>query len=386
MDAGRADRPSCTDMYRGRIGSMKISVILPSLNPDGNLMLVVKGLIDEGFDDIIIVNDGSDEAHMEPFVTAGRLKEVTVLTHEVNKGKGRALKTAFEYCAANRPDIDGVVTVDGDNQHRPADIRACCEAMMAKGDKVILGCRDFAGSNVPPKSKVGNNITKFVFRFACGIKITDTQTGLRAIPAKYLDFMTKVKGERFEYETQMLLEMNREGIEFDEVTIETVYIEENTGTHFHWLRDSVKIYMVILKFIFSSIMSFVIDYLLFLGIELLIGDRLDRWAKVLIATVGARIVSSLFNFTFNRKAVFNSKTPISKSMPKYYVLCVCQAGVSYGLVYLISDVLKARDFITSLIKMLVDVILFILSFQIQRKWVFAVNKREGTDVKERSKG
>ena len=74
---------------------MKISVILPSLNPDEKLMLVVNGLIKEGFEDIIIVNDGSDEAHMQPFKEASTHKEVTVLIHEVNKGKGRALKTAM---------------------------------------------------------------------------------------------------------------------------------------------------------------------------------------------------------------------------------------------------------------------------------------------------
>ena len=163
---------------------MKISVILPSLNPDEKLMLVVNGLIKEGFEDIIIVNDGSDEAHMQPFKEASTHKEVTILIHEVNKGKGRALKTAYEYCIANRPDIEGVVTVDGDNQHRPEDIRKCCEKMIENPDCVVLGCRDFSEKNVPAKSRFGNNVTKGVFRFACGIKISDTQTGLRAIPAK----------------------------------------------------------------------------------------------------------------------------------------------------------------------------------------------------------
>ena len=76
---------------------------------------------------------------------------------------------------------------------------------MAERGEVILGCRDFSGSNVPPKSKIGNNISRLVFRFACGIRISDTQTGLRAIPAQYLRFMADIKGERFEYDTQVLL-------------------------------------------------------------------------------------------------------------------------------------------------------------------------------------
>lgn len=354
---------------------MKISVILPSLNPDEKLLQVVSGLIEEGFDDIVIVNDGSDEEHLEPFKEADKYSQVTVLTHDVNRGKGRALKTAFEYCIENRTDIDGVVTVDGDNQHLPKDIRKCCEAMICKEDKVILGCRDFSGRNVPFKSKFGNSVTKGVFCFACGIKISDTQTGLRAIPFKYLSFMTQIKGERFEYETQMLLEMNRHHIEFSEEMIETVYIDDNATTHFHPIRDSLKIYAVIVKFGLSSIISFVIDYLLFLGLEYILAEHLERHYKILVATVGARIVSSLVNYMINRKTVFESKTSIRKSMPRYYLLCVCQAGISYGLVYALAYLTGSGNFITSLLKVCVDIILFLASFQIQRNWVFADNSR-----------
>ena len=354
---------------------MNICVIIPSLNPDEKLMQVVNGLLEEGFRDIVIVDDGSDEQHLAPFLEAKTYEEVTVLKHEVNRGKGRGLKTAFEFCIEHRPDIDGVVTVDGDNQHRPKDIRKCCEVMLDVGDKVVLGCRDFSGEQVPPKSKFGNNVTKAVFRFACGIKISDTQTGLRAIPAQYLKFMTEVKGERFEYETQMLLEMNKHHIEFVEQTIDTVYIEDNASTHFHPIRDSIKIYAVILKFALSSILSFAIDYVLFLGLEFILSGYVEKWVKILVATVGARIVSSLFNYLVNRKAVFESNVPISKSMPKYYLLCACQAGVSYGMVYFLSWWTGSGNFLTSVLKVLVDIILFILSFQIQRRWVFSDNSR-----------
>ena len=355
---------------------MKISVILPSLNPDEKLLLVVNGLIAEGFDDIIIVNDGSDEAHMEPFRKASEYEQVTVLTHEVNRGKGRALKTAYEYCIANRPDIDGVVTVDGDNQHRPKDIKACCEKMMANPKCVVLGCRNFSGGNVPAKSKFGNNVTKVVFRFACGIKISDTQTGLRAIPAKYLKFMAKIKGDRFEYETRVLLEMKRNNIEFLEVPIETVYIEENATTHFRPIRDSIIIYAVILKYIAGSLMSFLIDIGLFTLLQYMFGSKLDRVYNIMVATVGARIISSLFNYFYNRHAVFESDEKVGKTMLRYYTLCVCQTAVSYGLVYLISAFFKTENIFTSLIKMVVDVILFMISFKIQQSWVFKNSKKE----------
>ena len=360
---------------------MNISVIIPSLNPDENLLMVVDGLIKEGFNDIIIVNDGSREENMKPFIEASKLPCVTLLNHEVNKGKGRALKTAYEYCLNNRKDSLGVVTVDGDNQHLAKDIKACCEAMLEK-DKVILGCRDFSGDNVPPKSKIGNNITKFVFRAMCHIKISDTQTGLRAIPYRYLQMMTEIKGERFEYETRVLLEMKRQGVEFLEVVIDTVYIDDNSETHFHPFKDSFKIYMVIFRYLFgqmfsfikymiSSILSFLIDNGLFRFMEFVMGSDSDKGAKIVVATVVARVVSSIFNFVVNRKAVFKSDAPVVKTALKYYALCICQMGASAGLVYLFSSLFNAGDWLTSLIKIIVDMLLFILSYQIQKRWVFA---------------
>lgn len=361
---------------------MNISVILPSLDPDEKLVQVVDGLILEGFKDIVIVNDGSDEAHMEPFRQVEHYPEVTLLHHKVNKGKGRALKTAFSYCAQNRRNIDGVVTVDGDNQHLPRDIKACCEKMEEEPDKMILGCRDFSGEDVPPKSRFGNNLTKGVFRFACGIRISDTQTGLRVIPAKYLEFMVQIPGERFEYETQMLLETKKRRIEFQEVKIETVYIDDNATTHFHPIRDSLKIYGVIFKYLLGSILSFVIDISLFTVILLLVGDTMDNAYRIMVATAGARVISSIFNFSYNRRAVFEHKDSVAKSMLKYYTLCICQMGMSYGLVYLISLMTSANSALTSVIKVFVDVTLFIVSFQIQRRWVFVHEHKEEIYDKE----
>ena len=233
---------------------MKVSVIIPSLNPDEKLVTVVDSLVKKGFKDIILVNDGSDESHMWPFEKVGAYDECTILTHEVNRGKGRALKTAFEYCIKNREGYIGVVTVDGDNQHQADDIMNCCEAMVSQ-DKVVLGVRTFDGDDVPFKSRFGNNLTSFVFKAMCGLAISDTQTGLRAIPYKYLQTFCDIEGERFEYETRMLLEFKRSSIPYMEVPIKTVYIEENASTHFNPVKDSIKIYKVIFRYTFSPTSS-----------------------------------------------------------------------------------------------------------------------------------
>lgn len=349
---------------------MKVSVIIPSLNPDDKLVNVVDSLIEYGFDDIVVVNDGSDEAHMGPFRTVEKYEQCVVLTHEVNQGKGRALKTAFEYCIANRDGIDGVVTVDGDNQHKAKDIYNCAVAMEENSDCVVLGVRDFSGIDVPAKSRFGNVLTSLVFRFACGLNISDTQTGLRAIPRQYLELFLETKGERFEYETNMLLELRNSNISFKEVKIETVYIEENASTHFNPIKDSLKIYGVIFKFLFSSIMSSVIDLGAFTVFSFLLPNSIDKAMSIFAATVMARIISSLFNYSFNRRAVFDSKSSVKRSFVRYYILCVCQLLVSYALVYGTSHFLLLGDGLTVIAKAVIDTILFLISFQIQRRWVF----------------
>ena len=349
---------------------MKVSVIIPSLNPDDKLVSVVDALIKKGFDDIILVNDGSDIEHMWPFDKVSEYPQCTILTHEVNKGKGRGLKTAFEFCIANRPDIDGVVTVDGDNQHKADDIYECCRTMIREKNKVILGVRNFSGDDVPFKSRFGNNMTSFVFKFACGLNISDTQTGLRAIPAQFLKTFCEVKGERFEYETNMLLELRQSNIGFVEVPIQTVYIEENASTHFNPIKDSIKIYGVIFKFLFSSFASSLIDLAIFTIIEALLLGRVDDSLRIFSATAGARVISSLFNYTFNRKAVFKSSESIKGSIVKYYILCVLQLCVSYMLVYAVTSILSLGSVMTVVAKAIIDTILFAISFQIQRRWVF----------------
>ncbi|MBQ7954340.1 MAG: bifunctional glycosyltransferase family 2/GtrA family protein [Lachnospiraceae bacterium] len=349
---------------------MNVTIVLPSLNPDEKLNMVVDNLLSEGFNDIVIINDGSDKEHLAPFKEAAAHPQVTLLTHEVNCGKGRALKTAFSYIIENRPDIAGVVTVDGDNQHTGKDIKACALKLLEKKDHVILGCRDFDDPEVPPKSRFGNRCTRLVFRLFCGIKVSDTQTGLRAIPYSILPLMCQVPGERYEYETEMFFALKKEHIPITETKIQTVYIEDNASSHFHPIRDSLRIYGIILKFLLSSAASFLIDYGLFTVLLFLLGEHVSRTMRLFSATFASRAVSSLFNFAMNKKAVFRSDAPLKSSLLKYYTLCVCQAALSYALVFLLSTLLQAHSGLEALLKLVVDVVLFLISFQIQQRWVF----------------
>ena len=354
-----------------------VSVVLPSLDPDEKLDAVIDGLLEYGFTDIILVNDGSKPENLPRFQRAADThKEVHLLHHEINRGKGAALKTAFAWFLENRPDGKGVVTVDGDNQHHPEDTRACCEHMLETG-RITLGCRDFSLPQVPPRSRFGNKTTSFVFKLFCGITLSDTQTGLRAFPRDTLEFLTQVSGDRFEYETNMLLEMKTNGIPFDEVKIRTVYIEENKSSHFHWLKDSWRIYRLILRHFFrytlSSLLCAGVDTGMFALFDHLLVDS-GSTVHSTVPYVLARVISSLLNFFLNQKVVFQSKEKTGKAILRYYALAIpqllVQMGLTNGLLTLL-HVSEGANGLRTLWYVIVMVVLYFVSYTIQQRWVFA---------------
>lgn len=353
----------------------RVTVIIPSLNPDEKLMKVVEGLENLGFDDIIIINDGSREENLCNFPDVNEHPSCTVLIHPVNRGKGAAMKTAFDYFLKNREGREGVVAVDGDNQHQPKDVLACCEKMLETGD-LVLGVRDFSLPGIPLRSRFGNKTTSLVFRLAMGIKLSDTQTGLRAFPRTILEDMLEIGGERFEYETNMLLELKERQINFVEQKIETVYIEENKTSHFRPIVDSIKIYSLILKFLLSSVIASVLDNVIFFLCHLLLGKDM-----MLLCYVIARAISSITNFVMNKKTVFKNSDSIPKTLLKYYALAIPMLLISNFGVKLIVDSIGgalsgvSASALTTVIKIAVEFILFLLSFRIQREWVFSSKKK-----------
>ncbi len=357
----------------------QISVVLPSLDPDEKLGLVIEGLLSVGFRDIILVNDGSKPENLHYFeeAAAAHPDAIHLLHHEVNKGKGAALKNAFNWFLENRPNAVGVVTVDGDNQHHPEDTKACALHMMETGH-LTLGCRDFDQEDVPARSSFGNKTTSAVFKIFVGLTISDTQTGLRAISREDLKTLTTIAGDRFEYETNMLLAMKDKGIPFDEVKIRTVYIEENKTSHFNPIKDSWRIYKLILSHFFrytlSSLASAVLDNGLFALLDLLLHNSLNGMLLTGVCTLGARIVSSLVNFFMNKNLVFGTKVDTGKAMLRYYALAVpqlfAQALLTQGVYWLLS-IPDTSTGLRTLIYAVVMTVLYIASYVIQQRWVFA---------------
>ena len=358
-----------------------VAIVLPSLDPDQKFSRVVDGLIREGFAHIVIVNDGS-AADRRRFFEEAAVKGCTVLTHEINRGKGRALKTAFAHVADKLPELAGVITIDGDGQHLTEDIVACGNRMLEAGDKVVLGCRDFNLPGIPPRSVAGNKTTSRFFRLLFGIRLSDTQTGLRAIPAQYLDFFSRIEGERFEYETNMLLHMKREGIDFLEQPIATVYDPEDYSSHYNPVKDSLRITKVMLRFFctgsgfryaVSAVLSWILDNGLYLGMFSLLGARIANASPV--SQVCARVISSLFNFTMNDRFVFLTNEDHWASLGKYYCLCVPQTLIStVCLTSLVNALRIGAPFLATLVKIVIELILFVISYFIQKTWVFRDQK------------
>jgi len=226
-----------------------LAIVLPSLDPDNKFTGVVSGLVEKGFERIVIVDDGSDADHQHFFEEAEKYPQTHVIHHGVNKGKGRGLKTAISYVCEKLPEVKGVITIDGDGQHLADDIVECGRKMLELKDKVVLGSRNFNQEGVPPRSVAGNKSTARMFKIFFGIEINDTQTGLRAIPARYFRQFIEIEGERFEYETNMLLYMKRHDIEFYEQPITTVYDPEDYSSHYNAVKDSWRIAKIMLKFL-----------------------------------------------------------------------------------------------------------------------------------------
>lgn len=277
-----------------------ITVIIPSYKPDEKFISTVRKIKDRGFDDIITVDDGGGEKYEKYFVEAEKLG-CTVLRHEVNRGKGAALKTAFRYYSEFRPDSAGVVTADADGQHLPDDIAAVAEKMTETG-AIVIGSRDFDDPKVPRKSRLGNKITSAVFRLFFGMKIGDTQTGLRGIPTKYIDEITGVDGDRYEYETHMLYKICRDEMPFVEHGIETVYIDENSSSHFRAVRDSARVYSMLLKYLLASLCCTAADIALFCIFFTVFSSMLIHPAlSALLASLAGRLVPAAVHYILARR-------------------------------------------------------------------------------------
>lgn len=355
------------------INLVKVSsaVVIPALNPMPSLVGFVQDLIEHGVPQVIVVNDGSDSSFIDVFNQVKKLKHCTVLTHKVNRGKGRALKTAFSYFIKHHSYLDGVVTADADGQHTVEDIYKLCERLSLKQDSLILGVRNFKEENVPKRSYIGNRITSRIFQLLYDSNIDDTQTGLRGIPASELAWMVDMNGERYDYELNMLIKVRHRNLGIKTIPIKTLYFDNNSGSHYSTIKDSVPIFLRLISGIIqysgSTIVSGLLDILTFFLLNTFVLNASSAPLRIFLSTVIARVISSICNYLMNRKLIFADTDTPYRSAVRYYILCICLMMTSYGFVYVASLSWHVNE---SVIKLMVDFILGFVSYQLQLRWVF----------------
>lgn len=350
-----------------------VVIIIPAYEPDNRLIKLLTDLHKNTIFPIVIVNDGSESKYDIYFNSAENIYDATVLKHSVNQGKGQALKTAFEYCLKKYPDLQGCITVDSDGQHSADSIKDIKENADIYRDSLILGVRDFNGSEVPDKSKFGNKLTKKIFMMLYKTDISDTQTGLRYIPKFFMKELLIVKGNRFEFETKMLIEAVKSNINIREIGIETIYdSKDDHQTHFRPIVDSIRIYSLFLgqfcRYTLSSLSSCIIDLVIFNLMCVLLRRVLGLYIYISVATVCARIISSIYNYLVNFKYVFRSDKAYISTAIRYFILVGIQMSLSAGLTSLVVDISGVSTEL--LVKIPVDTLLFFISYYIQKKFIY----------------
>ena len=348
---------------------MKIIALIPAYEPEENMLDLLENIKKDTDMDIVVVNDGSSDACKDIFSKAKEFAKV--LEHEVNKGKGRALKTGLNYINDNYRGEYIVVTMDADGQHTIEDALKICDLVKKSPDILVLGKR-FFGEDVPLRSRFGNAMTRLVYKIATGVKVYDTQTGLRAFSYKLLPLMLEIKGERYEYEINVLMECSKNNIEIKEIDIATIYINNNSGSHFNVFKDSYRIYKEIFKFCAASIICFLVDYALYC-IGLVFTVSLGKGLSTVVSNVFARIVSSVLNFTLNKKVVFKRKGNTLKLAISYFMLALC---ILAGNTIVLKMFVEVFNIDTKIAKLITELIFFIISWFIQKFLIFKKKEEE----------
>lgn len=338
---------------------MNVFILIPAYKPSAEFIPFIKKLANADTRGVVVVDDGNGKDFRAIFSELKTIPKVTVLHHAQNRGKGAALKTGFAHINDQKPKCIGVVTADADGQHRVEDIINVAKTLERFPNKLIMGSRKFTGE-IPFRSMLGNKVTAFLFRTFYGLKLTDTQSGLRGIPRSALRPFGTISYDHYEYETEMLLFTRKMGLKIEEVPIQTVYENNNECSHFNPLTDSFKIYFVLLRYTLSSLASVVVDFVVFMAVFPVIGN-------ILWSIYAARAISLFVNFILNRRLVFNDKNRARKTFPKYLSLVFVSGYLASLMISYLSAVFMVPIYLAKIVS---ESILYVMNFVVQKKFIF----------------
>lgn len=345
-------------------------VLIPAYQPGQSLVESTDKLIAAGGYEVVVIDDGGGSDYKPVFDQLD--KKIHFVQHEENRGKGAALKTGYGYIDAKFKNYI-IITADADGQHHVTDIKKLAKAYHKHPGTLLLGSRTFEDREIPLRSRFGNVLTRKIFSLITNQEVRDTQTGLRAFDRSLTKFMMDIPGERFEYEMDVLLACSSEGVKIVELPIKTIYENNNETSHFNPIKDSISIYGQIIKFASSSLMSFAIDYLMFISLVHLTSSW-QLAASVTFANVVARLISASFNFSINKRLVFKHKGNLLKGLASYGMLAACILIANTILLTILTSSLGIVPYIA---KIMTEVVLFFISYFVQKNIIF---KRQHEDA------
>jgi glycosyltransferase involved in cell wall biosynthesis len=337
-----------------------LAIVIPAYRPGEALLSVTRELSELGFQRIVVVDDGSGPSFEHIFTAIGNLSAVRILRHPHNLGKGAALKTGIGYALREYPDLVGIVTADADGQHRPEDIREIALSLGPQPGSLILGSRAFDAA-VPLRSRLGNIVTRAVVRLLVGQNLQDTQTGLRAIPARFAASLLKLTSSGYEFELDMLIAARNNAIQVLEQPIQTIYESGNKSSHFNPLVDSMKIYFVLARFCSVALVTALLDNVVFYLVY-------SHGVSLLTAQLAGRGAGLVFNYLMVRDKVFRATGTDTVTLPRYLSLVLASGAVSYACIRLVTSGIHVPVLVA---KLAVESLLFFVNFVIARDWVFA---------------
>ena len=311
---------------------------------------------------IVVFDDGSGSEFADVFDALAPMDRITLLRHAVNLGKGAALKTGINFAMVTWADTDGVVTADADGQHAPGDVVKVAEMLSLHPGDMVLWVRHF-NRRVPLRSWLGNHLTGLVFRILTGVRVCDTQTGLRGLPRHHCLEALTVPADGYDFEMECLVRFNRGGnrpLPFLQARIETIYHNGNTLSHFTPLLDSMRIYFVFVRYCGSGLLAAALDYATFSAV-------FTTTSNLAVSQVAGRCVAVCLAFVLARQIVFHSTAPVAGSLVKYLSLVAAMGFVSYSLIQFLHSTAGLGIVFA---KFLAEGLLFLGNFAIQRDFIF----------------
>lgn len=347
---------------------METAILIPAFNPDKRLLYLLDDLLNAGLGNIVVVNDGSRDEYSAFFSAISEKKAVHLLSHPFNMGKGAALKTGLLYIYSNLPSCTAVITADADGQHIPEDIIHLAQTTADRPQTLLLGARTF-NKKIPFRSLFGNKLTAFFMRLFLGMKISDTQTGLRAIPRDFIPELIRIPYNRYEFELEMLLAAKRSKRQIAEIPVSTIYLDNNSSSHFNPLLDSFKIYAVLFRYILVSLLTALVDYLVYVPVLYILNhySALNPLTITAVAVAAGRIAGAAVQYSLVRKVVFYSNVSMINTLPKYIFLVLCSGCASYLIMHAIEN---SANWNFYLAKLAAELVIYLANFLIQRDLIF----------------